>query len=285
MARFFSQSTSRRGLIRGGVGLGLLAAQSAATSSRPKAQAARQSGRTAEAGDVITRPIPRTHERLPVIGLGTFLTFDTLPGQPRENLCDVVRHYWDAGCRLIDTSPLYGTAEISVGCFLSALGISAGMFVADKIWATGEFLTDESHALRSLDQSLGRLWREQIDLMQCHNLVNVDVIVPCLKALKKQGRIRYVGVTHFENAYHEPQADWVERGDIDFVQVNYSIFNRAAERRLLRAALDHGVADLRATIDLESGARFGKCRIAAGYASGSGSAPANGPSHADLTWF
>lgn len=180
MARFLSQRTSRRNLIRGGVGFGLLAAQSAATSSRPKAQPTQQAGTTAEAKDVITRAIPRTNERLPVIGLGTFLTFDTLPGQPRENLRDVIRHYWDAGGRLIDTSPLYGTAEISVGCFLSALGINARMFVADKIWASGEFLTDESHALRSLDQSLGRLWRERIDLMQCHSMVNVDVIVPYL---------------------------------------------------------------------------------------------------------
>jgi aryl-alcohol dehydrogenase-like predicted oxidoreductase len=230
MVRFLARSTSRRALIKGTVGLGVLAAQSAGTSSRPKAAPAQQAGPAAPAADIITRAIPRTNEKLPVIGRGTFLTFDTIPGQPRENLREVIRHYWDAGCRLIDTSSLYGTAEITVGDFCITLGINERMFVADKIWATGEFLTDESHALRSLDLSLGRLWRERIDLMQCHSLVNFDVIVPYLKAWKKEGRIRYVGVTHYENAYHEPLADWVERGDVDFVQVNYSIFNRAAER-------------------------------------------------------
>jgi diketogulonate reductase-like aldo/keto reductase len=246
MVQILSRCTSRRALIRGGVGLGVLTAQSFGASPRPHAQqgeaAAAATGPAAVPGDVITRVIPSTNEKLPVIGLGTFLTFDTIPGQPRENLRAVIRHYWNAGTRLIDTSPLYGTAEITVGDFAIALGINDRMFVADKIWATGEFLTDESHALHSLDLSLGRLWRERIDLMQCHSLVNVDVIVPYLKAWKKEGRIRYVGVTHYENDYQEPLADWVERGGVDFVQVNYSVFNRSAERRVLRAAVDHGVA-------------------------------------------
>jgi diketogulonate reductase-like aldo/keto reductase len=228
MVQFLSRGTSRRALIRGAAGLGLLAAQSVG-SPRPKAAPASQAASDVAACDVITRTIPRTNEKLPAIGLGTFLTFDIIPGQPRENLRDVIRHYWDAGVRLIDTSPLYGTAEITVGAFATSLGINDTMFVADKIWSTGEFLSDESHALRSLDLSLGRLWRERIDLMQCHSLVNVDVIVPYMKAWKKAGRIRYVGVTHYENAYHEALADWVEHGDVDFVQVNYSIFNRAAE--------------------------------------------------------
>jgi diketogulonate reductase-like aldo/keto reductase len=242
MAQFLSWRPSRRHLIRGAVGVGVFAAQSVGNSSRPRAAAAPQAGAVPAAGDILTRAIPKTNEILPAIGLGTFLTFDTIPGQPRENLHDVLQHYWNAGARLVDTSPLYGTAEITVGDFAISLGINQAIFVADKIWATGEFLTDESHALRSLDLSLGRLWRERIDLMQCHSLVNVDVIVPYLKAWKKEGRIRYAGVTHFENAYHEPLADWVERGDVDFVQVNYSIFNRAAERRVLRAAADHGIA-------------------------------------------
>jgi diketogulonate reductase-like aldo/keto reductase len=229
-------------VIRGAVGLGILAAQSVGTSSRPKAAGAQPAVAAGQTVDIITRAIPRTNEKLPAIGLGTFLTFDTIPGQPRENLRDVIRHYWEAGCRLIDTSPLYGTAEITVGDFSIALGINERMFVADKIWATGEFLSDESQALHSLDQSLGRLWRERIDLMQCHSLVNVDVIVPYLRAWKKEGRIRYVGVTHYENSYHGPLADWIERGDVDFVQVNYSISNRAAEQRVLPAAADHGVA-------------------------------------------
>jgi diketogulonate reductase-like aldo/keto reductase len=195
-------------------------------------------------GPLITRTIPKTEETLPAIGLGTFLTFDTIPGQKRDHLREVVRQYWEAGARVVDTSPLYGTGEITVGDFATALGINNELFIANKIWSTGEYLADESHARRSLVQSLGRLWRERIDLMQCHSLVNVDAIVPYLRAWKKEGRIRYAGVTHHENAYMDVLASWIERGDLDFVQVNYSIFNRQAEERVLPTAADRGVAVL-----------------------------------------
>jgi hypothetical protein len=157
MAQFLSWRASRRHLIRGAVAMGVLAAQSIGTSSRPHAAAAPQARPVAAAADIITRAIPRTQEQPSGDRPWHLLTFDTIPGQPRENLRDVIQHYWDAGARLIDTSPLYGTAEISVGDFAIALGINQSMFVADKIWATGEFLTDESHALRSLDLSPGRL--------------------------------------------------------------------------------------------------------------------------------
>jgi diketogulonate reductase-like aldo/keto reductase len=190
------------------------------------------------------RPIPRTGEALPAIGLGTFLTFDVIPGQPREHLQEVMRNFWAAGGRVIDTSPLYGTGEISVGAFATALGINDAMFIANKVWATGEYLADESHLRRSLELSQGRLWREQIDLMQCHSLVNVDLVVPYLHAWKKEGCIRYLGVTHFENPYMEALTSWIERGNLDFVQVNYSIFNRQAEQRLLPSAAEHGTAVL-----------------------------------------
>jgi diketogulonate reductase-like aldo/keto reductase len=192
----------------------------------------------------IVRPIPSTGEPVPAIGLGTFLTFDTIPGQPRSQLGEVLKVYWDGGARLVDTSPLYGTGEITVGDYANALGIADRLFIANKIWATGDFLADESHALESLVVSQGRLWRDRIDLMQCHSLVNVDVILPYLRAWKKEGRIRYVGITHFENIYHPALVGWMERGSLDFVQVNYSIFNRAAEERILPMAHDRGIAVL-----------------------------------------
>jgi diketogulonate reductase-like aldo/keto reductase len=231
---------SRRAILRGTIGL-------AATLSLPAGPAQAQGIRTQQAAprlDVITRNIPRTKEALPAIGLGTFLTFDTIPGQKRDHLREVLRRYWDAGVRVVDTSPLYGTAEITVGDYATSLNVSDGLFVANKIWATGDYLADESHARRSLALSEGRLWRTPIDLMQCHSLVNVDVIVPYLRAWKKEGRIRYSGITHFEAPYLEPLTQWVERGDIDFVQVNYSIFNRAAEARLLPMAAERGIAVL-----------------------------------------
>jgi diketogulonate reductase-like aldo/keto reductase len=192
--------------------------------------------------DLITRRIPRTNEVLPAIGLGSFMTFDIVPGQKRANLHEVVRLFWQAGGRVFDTSPLYGMAEVNLGDFATSLGINDQMFVTNKIWSTGEYLADNSHAERSLKLSMERLWRDRIDVMQCHSLVNVDVIVPLMQAWKKEGRIRYVGVTHHEPAYFAVLTDWVERGNLDFVQVHYSIHTRLAEERLLPAAADRGVA-------------------------------------------
>jgi diketogulonate reductase-like aldo/keto reductase len=198
----------------------------------------------AQTPGLMTKKIPRTGEVVPAIGLGSFLTFDVLPGQPREHIREVIRRFWEGGGRVIDTSPLYGMAEINVGDFATALGINDQVFIGNKIWSTGEYLADDSHAARSLEQSRQRLWREKIDLMQCHSLVNVDVIVPLLRAWKKEGRIRYVGVTHHEPAYFGALAQWVERGDLDFVQVHYSIYARMAEELILRAAADRGTAVL-----------------------------------------
>jgi diketogulonate reductase-like aldo/keto reductase len=199
---------------------------------------------TGSPADVITRRIPRTNEVLPAIGLGTFLTFDSVPGQKRGNVHEVVRRFWQSGGRVFDTSPLYGMAEVNLGDFATSLGINDQMFVTNKIWSTGEYLADDSHAERSLKLSMERLWRDRIDVMQCHSLVNVDVIIPLMHAWKKEGRVRYVGVTHHEPAYFGVLTDWVERGNLDFVQVHYSIHTRMAEERLLTAAADRGAAVL-----------------------------------------
>jgi diketogulonate reductase-like aldo/keto reductase len=193
---------------------------------------------------VITRTIGRTNETVTALGLGTFLTFDALPGQNRDALREVTKRYFEGGGRVIDTSPLYGTGEVSVGAFLAALGANNDVFISNKIWSTGEYLGDESHALRSLEQSKLRLWRGTLDVLHCHSLVNANAIVPLLGAWKKEGRIRYVGVSHHENAAHDALTEQVESGAVDFVQVNYSIFSRGAEQRLLPAAADKGVAVL-----------------------------------------
>lgn len=198
----------------------------------------------AQAGDLVTRRIPRTGEVVPAIGLGTYLTFDVIPGQPRDHLREVMKRFWDGGGRVVDTSPLYGTGEISVGDFATAMGVANQLFVANKIWSTGEFLADDSHARRSLEQSMQRLWRDKIDVMQVHSLVNVDQILPVFANWKKEGRIRHFGVTHHELPYFGALAQYVERGDVDFVQVHYSIAVRQAEERILPAALDKGVAVL-----------------------------------------
>ncbi len=208
-------------------------AQAQTTTPAPRAPA--------DSRPVITRTVGRTNQTLTGLGLGTFLTFDLLPGTNRDHLRDITKTYIDAGVGVVDTSPLYGTGEVSVGAFLSAMGVTDRLFISNKIWSTGDFLADESHALASFEQSRLRLWRTSLDLMFCHSLVNVDVVLPILRAWKKEGRIRYVGASHHENPYHPILTDLVERKQLDFVQVNYSIFNRGAEDRLLKAAADNGV--------------------------------------------
>lgn len=195
-------------------------------------------------GPAITRQIPSTGQSLTALGLGTFLTFDLLPGGSREHIQDVFRRYVAGGGRVVDTSPLYGSAEASVGAFLSQVPSDAQVFLANKIWATGEYLGDVGPATSSLEQSKLRTWRSPIDLMQCHSIVNAPVVIPLLQAWKKEGQIRLVGVTHHETAAHEQLVHIVEKGDVDVVQVNYSIFDRHADERLLPLAADRGVGVL-----------------------------------------
>ncbi|MBY5736948.1 aldo/keto reductase [Rhizobium leguminosarum] len=235
---------SRRGFI-GTLGTGAtILATTPFLSGGANAQGQASVPKTAAAKSARTRTIPRTQQTLTTLGLGTFLTFDARPGDDRRRLGEVFRRYVAGGGRVIDTSPLYGSAEVSVGAFLAGTPEASEIFVANKIWSTGEYLGDESHAVASFEQSRLRIWRDTIDLMQCHSIVNAPVVLPLMQAWKKEGRIRYVGVTHHESGPQDQLAELVERGGIDFVQTNYSIFNRSAERRLLPAAADRGVGVL-----------------------------------------
>jgi aryl-alcohol dehydrogenase-like predicted oxidoreductase len=194
--------------------------------------------------NVVTRTLPRTGEKVTALGLGTFLTFDLKPGDRRDALRQVFERYVAAGGRVVDTSPLYGSAEVSVGQFMGEFEGSSEMFLANKVWSTGEYLGDESHAVESFRQSRMRTWRATINLMQCHSITNAPVIIPLMKAWKKEGLIRHVGVTHHESAAQDQLLAIVQRDDVDFIQTNYSIFNRDAERRLLPAAADRGIGVL-----------------------------------------
>jgi diketogulonate reductase-like aldo/keto reductase len=239
-------SLTRRQFIKVG---GLGAAAAFLPTVDVSAAAAQADGGTQ--AELIRRPIPGTDRLVPAIGLGTFMTFDSLPGEERSDIREVVRRFWQAGGRLVDTSALYGMAEVNLGQAVTSLGLDDELLVADKIWSTGEYLFDDSHAAHSLERSMERLARP-IDLLQCHSLVNVDVVVPLLQAWKREGRIRYLGVTHHEPSYFVPLVEWIERGAVDFVQVHYSIHTRQAEERVLRAAADRGVAVL-VNMPLEKG--------------------------------
>lgn len=240
-----NQSTfNRRGFL-GTVGAAATGLAFAAGSGSAEAQvpntASAVPGSTPE---VLTRSLPRTGETVTALGLGTFLTFDLKPGDSRDRLRQVFERYVAAGGRVVDTSPLYGSAEVSVGQFMGELSGTDEMFLANKVWSTGEYLGDESHAVESFRQSRLRTWRDTINLMQCHSITNAPIVIPLMKAWKKEGLIRHVGVTHHETSAQEQLLAIVERGDVDFIQTNYSIFNRDAERRLLPAAADKGVGVL-----------------------------------------
>lgn len=236
-------TTDRRRFLGAATAIGAMAAVQGSVPGVSAANAQTPAGpaRAPAAGPILSRTIGRTQESLPALGLGTFLTFDLLPGRNRDALREVTRTYVDAGVRVIDTSPLYGTSEVTVGAFLGAMGVTDQMFISNKIWSTGDYLADESHALASMEQSRLRLWRDKIDLFHCHSLVNVDAVVPLLRAWKKEGRIRYVGASVHDNDYHPILAGLIDKNLVDFIQVNYSIFNRHAEERILRAAMDKGV--------------------------------------------
>jgi diketogulonate reductase-like aldo/keto reductase len=198
-----------------------------------------------QASDLLMKEIPRTNEKVPAIGMGTFLTFDVLESQPRDTIQQVMGRFWASGGRMIDVSPLYGMSEVNVGEFAEALSLTNELFIANKIWATGDYLGDKSHAQQQFEQSLQRLSRDRLDLLQVHSLVNVEMMVPLLKEWKQENKVRYIGVTHHDlPLYAAPIERWIENGDLDFVQIRYSIFERGVEDRILPAAAEKGVAVL-----------------------------------------
>ncbi len=190
------------------------------------------------AGGVIERRIPKTGESLPAVGLGTWQVFDVAgdaagTAQARNTL----RGFVELGGRLVDSSPMYGSSEAVTGQLASELGARAKLFVATKVWTTGR-----QAGIRQIEDSMRKLRVERLDLMQVHNLVDADTHLATLRDWKTSGRIRYAGVTHYHAGAHAELERYTTRGDIDFIQVNYSLAEPEAERRLLRAAADSRTA-------------------------------------------
>jgi len=188
---------------------------------------------------MVERPIPRTRETLPVVGLGTWQTFD-VGGSPEERapLAEVIRLFLAGGGRVIDSSPMYGRAESVAGDLLAAAG-GPRPFLATKVWTTGKAAGEAQ-----MRESFRRLHTDRMDLMQVHNLLDWETHLPVLREWKEKGRIRYVGITHHATSSFPLLEKLVAGGGVDFVQLPYSIASREAERRLLPAAADAGVAVL-----------------------------------------
>lgn len=185
-----------------------------------------------------TRPIPSSGKPLPVVGCGTWRTFDVGPtAADRAPLAEVLRVLFEAGGSVIDSSPMYAPAEEIVGALLSAAHSRDKAFIATKVWTAGY-----QAGIDQMRRSMGLLRTDRIELMQVHNLVDWRAHLPTLRAWKREGRFDYVGVTHYSpGAYGELEA--IMRSEpLDFVQLNYALNDREAERRLLPLAADRGIA-------------------------------------------
>ncbi|MBO0694938.1 MAG: aldo/keto reductase [Verrucomicrobia bacterium] len=191
-----------------------------------------------ESSAMLTRGIPSSGEKLPVIGLGTWQAFDVdLTSDSRKQLGDVLTLFVKLGGRVIDTSPMYGHAEEVMGELTTVLGIQNQIFLATKVWTRGK-----ENGIKSMERSMTLLRTKRIDLMQVHNLVDVQTQLATLREWKAQGRIRYLGITHYEAGAFADVEKIMRNEKLDFVQINYSLMEREAEQRLLPLAQERGVA-------------------------------------------
>lgn len=195
-------------------------------------------GAPVAAAEPLARPAPSSGQALPVIGMGTWLTFDVGNGAAeRARRREVLQAFFAAGGTLIDSSPMYGRAESVVGDLLAERSAAAPVFAATKVWTSGRAAGE-----RQMRDSL-RLWqRPRIDLMQIHNMVDWETHLPTLRQWQGEGRIRYIGITTSHGRRHDVLEGVLRRERFDFVQFTYSLADRSAEQRLLPLALERGVA-------------------------------------------
>ena len=192
----------------------------------------------AQGSSPITRAIPSSGERLPVIGMGSWITFHVGNDEAERGIrVEVLRQFFSRGGALIDSSPMYGYSEEVIGYCLERLGNPNALFSATKVWTVGELL-----GLSQMRHS-EYLWRvDEFDLMQVHNLVDWQTHLKTLLRWKEEGKVRYIGITTSHGRRHDEVEKIVSREPIDFVQFTYNILDREAENRLLPVAADHGVA-------------------------------------------
>jgi diketogulonate reductase-like aldo/keto reductase len=186
---------------------------------------------------ILMKRIPSSGEELAAIGLGTWQTFDVRGAAERSSLREVVKVFSEAGGRLIDSSPMYGAAESVVGDLSAELNLRERLFMATKVWTRGR---DEG--IRQMEASMGRMRVERMDLMQVHNLVDVEAHTATLKDWKAKGRVRYIGITHYTASAYAEVERLLKTRQYDFLQINYSLGEREAQERLLPLAHDLKVA-------------------------------------------
>ena len=231
---------SRRDVLQAGFALGASLGTAALWSADPARAAAGDAG-AAERLPLITKTIPASGEHLPAIGLGT----DKFRDSERDAIRDEIARMQQLGSTVIDTSADYGESEAVLGQTLSTLGLADRMFVATKLTASGEgFGSDGVGGAASFERSLQRLRTRRIDLLQVHNLDGVDQLMPQMQRWKQSGQVRYLGITTSEVAQHADMMAYMHRYPLDFIQVDYSLDNRAAAGDVLPLALERRMAVL-----------------------------------------
>ncbi|WP_374691487.1 aldo/keto reductase [Accumulibacter sp.] len=191
---------------------------------------------TAADGNVLRRRIPASGERIAAIGLGTYETFDVADAA-LPALQQVLARFVALGGQVVDSSPMYGRAESVLGHLAATLGTRDRLFLATKVWTSGA-----AEGIRQMETSFIRLRTRQLDLMQVHNLVDWQVHLATMRDWQREGRIRYLGVTHYHASAHRQVETVLRSARPDFVQINYSMAERDAESRLLPLAQDLGIA-------------------------------------------
>jgi diketogulonate reductase-like aldo/keto reductase len=194
----------------------------------------------AQGGRMHARPIPSSGELLPIIGCGTWQTFDVgASKEERAPLLEVLRILFASGGSVIDSSPMYGRSEEVVGELLTEAKAHDKAFVATKVWTSGR-----DAGIKQMRRSMQLLQQDRIDLMQIHNLVDWRTHLKTLRAWKDEGRIRYIGITHYTASAYDDLEAIMRNEKLDFVQLNYSLDDRQAELRLLPLAAERGIAVL-----------------------------------------
>jgi diketogulonate reductase-like aldo/keto reductase len=210
----------------------------AALGPRLLAGSAAAEGPARLAREVIRKTIPSSGEEIPVIGLGTWQTF--MVGDTEAELAplrEVLRSFYELGGRVIDSSPMYDPAERVAGDLAAELGLVDRLWVATKVWTQGE-----AAGRAQMEQSMAELRRPNIELMQVHNLVDVEVHLETLEHWRAQGRFRYIGITNTARQRYPAVEALLDDQRLDFLQVNYSLGEREAAERLLPAARERGIA-------------------------------------------
>ena len=204
---------------------------------------------------MLQRTIPSSGETIPVIGLGSWKKFDVGDhASERKDLTKILQLMDQHNATVIDSSPMYGRSEQVIGELTAETGLADKFFYATKVWTSGR-----EEGIQQMNASFHKLKRKVVDLMQIHNLVDWQIHLKTLRQWKAEGLIRYIGITHYTTSAHPELVRIMEKESLDFVQVNYSIATRNAEKRLLPLALDKGVAVI-INEPLEKGGVFGKVK-------------------------